>query len=63
MMTQLGQKILKSIAYASAGGAITIGAGHANLVDVDFLTTVYMVLSAVLFNAAREYLKRLGEKQ
>jgi len=53
------QKIVKSIAYASAGGSIVIGGGLIDLVDVDLFTTAYMVVAAVLFNAAREYIKKL----
>ena len=51
---ELLQKIIKSIAYASAGGSIVIGSGMMDLTDVDLFTTAYMVVAAVLFNAVRE---------
>lgn len=54
-------KIIKSIAYASAGGAIAIGAGTINLVDADFLTIVYTVICAVIFNFFKEISKSLLE--
>ena len=61
-MPKLIEKIVKSIAYASAGGAIVLGTAHVNLVDADLYTTIYMVLSAVAFNALREFLSTLIKK-
>ena len=60
-MTNLLQKILKSIAYASAGGGILIGGATMNLVDADFTTIAFMVIVSVLFNAVKEYLKTLSK--
>ena len=55
-MRELPLKILKSIAYASAGGSIALGAGQINLVDADAATIAYMVIAAVLFNFCKELL-------
>lgn len=57
------QKILKSIAYASAAGGIVAGTAKIDLIDADASTTIYMVISAVLFNFVREYLKNLTGKK
>ena len=60
-MSQLLTKIVKSVAYASAGGAIVLGTAKVDLVDADLVTTIYMVVAAVLFNAVKEYLKTLSK--
>lgn len=56
-MSEFLRKILKSIAYASAGGGILIGGATLNLVDADFATIAYLVIVSVIFNAAKEFLK------
>ena len=60
--TELLRKIVKSIAYASAGGGLVIGSASLDLVDADLPTIVYLVVAGVIFNAAKEYLKSLAEK-
>ena len=62
-MKDIITKIVKSFAYASAGGAIVAGTATINLVDADFATTAYMVIASVLFNAIRELLKSFAEKK
>lgn len=58
MAKTLFQKVVKSFAYASAGGAIAVGAGSMNLVDADFATILYMVVAAVFFNFLKELAKQ-----
>ena len=50
-------KIIKSIAYASAGGVIVAGTATIDLVNADVWTTLYMVIAAVIFNALKELVK------
>ena len=54
-MRDFFHKVLKSLAHASAGGAIIAGTATINLIDADVSTTVYMVCAAILYNAIREF--------
>jgi len=62
-MRDLLTKIVKSVAYASASGAIVAGTATTVNLDADLYTTIYMVIAAVLFNAIREFAKTLTEKK
>ena len=53
------QSILKGIGIAAAGGSVALGAGTVNLVDVDFLSTVIVVVVSVLVNAGYQALTKL----
>ena len=50
-------KQIKSIAYASAGGALVIGGAQVDLVNADAWTILYMIISAVGFNVIKELTK------
>ncbi len=58
MSKELLKKIVTGMGIASAGGAITLGAGTMNLTDVDFMTTVMTVVFSALFNLFYEWAKR-----
>ena len=50
-------KQVKSVAYASAGGALVIGSAQVDLVNADAWTIIYMVVAAVGFNVIKELTK------
>ena len=56
-MNKLAKKMIKSFAYASAAGTITIGSATADLVNADVWTILYMVTAAFIFNILKELVK------
>lgn len=57
MLATLLRKYLKGFAYASATGAITLGAAEIDLVNADFTTITYVVIVSVSFNIIKEAIK------
>lgn len=51
--------IIKGIGIATAGGGITIGTGTLNLTDVDFITTVLVVIFSVSVNMVVQYFRKI----
>lgn len=57
MMKLLIEKTIKSVGIAAGGGALTLGAGTVNVVNVDFVTTVAVAIFSVAFNFVYTYIK------
>lgn len=56
---QFIDSIIKGIGIAAAGGGVVIGSGKLNLTDVDFPTTVMLVVATVVINAIVQYFRKI----
>ena len=57
-MSSIYLKMIKSVGYAAAAGALTIGTAKVDLIDADPSTMLYMVVAAVVFNLIKELAKK-----